>query len=1029
MITHTTGDSLATALETLGPHDHLCLIYSSLEEQLEAIVPFVRLGLSAGERCIYVADDNEADTVLRALDVAGVDTRREVERGALSVITKRGSYLRDGWFDPDAMIAFLAETTAQALADGFSALRVAGEMTWVLAGEPGSERLFEYEAKLDRFFPSHEASAICQYNRERFSPGTLVDVVRTHPVVVTGHTVCLNRHFVHPDVLLHPDAPEREADGLLDALVRTERATQAAERAARDWGRTFDALPDLLCLLDREGMILRCNHSMGRLFGVDAADLHGRTCYELMHGAHGFVDGCPYVRMLETGRRETMELQLGDRWYEVCADPLTAEGGEVVGAVHLLRDITESRATQAALRESEERLSLIFENVADIVFFVERTLDGSFRYQAVNRRFLEVTGLTEDEVVGRRLEEVVPEPSCNLARRHMQEALEMGRTVRWEAVTDYPSGRRVGEVSATPIDVGGGTRLVGTVHDVSSAKAREQALAEERRWLVAVNALAVELAAAGAGDDAGEILARRLRQATEAVGASFGPYDPVARTIGPTYVDLAPGIARFVPRPVLRRLESIRTPVDDTLFRAAVTNVIGSPNDLNEATLGLLPSAVASQLQKAAGVDRFVVLSFAAEGELYGSSLLALRKGTPDPPRELLEAFARMAAVALRRRRAEEELRVTQARARFWAGVVESAAEAISVGYPDGRLGEFNQAYCDLLGYTRDELGRTDWAAQLTPPEWIESERASLAELERTGRPVRYEKEYVRKDGSRVPIELLVHLVDLPGEEPYYIGFITDISERKRAEAEIRRLNQDLERRVRERTDELTASNQELQEFVYSVSHDLRTPLRAVDGFSQTVLEDHGDEIGEQGRSDLQRVRAAAQKMGELIDALLALSRLGRREVALERVDLSAVARRLADDLRAAEPGRDVQVDIQDGLVVRADPELAEVLLDNLLGNAWKFTAGREHAHVEVGAETIGGERVFYVRDDGAGFDPAYVDKLFQPFQRLHTADEFPGTGIGLVTVARVLTRLGGRWWADGRPGHGATFSFTLPDT
>ena len=544
-----------------------------------------------------------------------------------------------------------------------------------------------------------------------------------------------------------------------------------------------------------------------------------------------------------------------------------------------------------------------------------------------------------------------------------------------------------------------------------------------------MNALAVELAAAGAGDDAGEILARRLRQATEAVGASFGPYDPVARTIGPTYVDLAPGIARFVPRPVLRRLESIRTPVDDTLFRAAVTNVIGSPNDLNEATLGLLPSAVASQLQRAAGVDRFVVLSFAAEGELYGSSLLALRKGTPDPPRELLEAFARMAAVALRRRRAEEELRVTQARARFWAGVVESAAEAISVGYPDGRLGEFNQAYCDLLGYTRDELGRTDWAAQLTPPEWIESERASLAELERTGRPVRYEKEYVRKDGSRVPIELLVHLVDLPGEEPYYIGFVTDISERKRAEAEIRRLNQDLERRVRERTDELTASNQELQEFVYSVSHDLRTPLRAVDGFSQTVLEDHGDEIGEQGRSDLQRVRAAAQKMGELIDALLALSRLGRREVALERVDLSAVARRLADDLRAAEPGRDVQVDIQDGLVVRADPELAEVLLDNLLGNAWKFTAGREHAHVEVGAETIGGERVFYVRDDGAGFDPAYVDKLFQPFQRLHTADEFPGTGIGLVTVARVLTRLGGRWWADGRPGHGATFSFTLPDT
>ena len=1028
MSTNTAGDSLLPAIEALGPHDHVCLVYSSREEQLAAVVPYVRLGLAAGERCVCIADAGGIAELGAALGAAGVDTEAQAGRGALALLTPRGAYLRDGAFDPDDMIAFLTAETERALADGFRALRVTGEMTWVLAGAPGSDRLVEYEAQLNRFFPGHEAGAICQYDRKRFPPEVLLDVIRTHPLVITGRTLCRNRHYLHPDACLQADAPEREVDRLLDALVETERATGAAERAAGDWSRTFDALPDLVCLLDRDGMVIRCNRSMGGLFGVEPNDLRGRTCYELMHGASGFLDGCPYVRMLETGRRETLDVALGDRWYEVSADPLTAGGGEIVGAVHILRDITAGKALQAALREREQRLSLIYDNVADIVFSMEQAQDGRFRYESVNPRFLEATGLTQEEVVGRYLEEVVPEPSCGRARDHFREAVEGARTVRWESTTEYPGGRRVGEVTATPIESDGDTRLVCTVHDVSSRKARELALAEERRWLIAVNELAVELADAGEDDDVGEILARRLRETTGAVGVSFGAYDPEAQVIGPMHLDLTPGIARFVPGPVRRRLESVRTPVDDALYASIVAQVIGTPGDLDEATLGRLPASIALPLQKTAGVDRFVALGFAAEGTLFGSSLLALRRDTPDPPRELLETFARVAAVALRRRRAVEELRASESRALFWANVVESAVEPIGTGYPDGRLGEFNSAYCKLLGYSRDELLHMDWQTELTPAEWVEPERLALAELLHTGLPVRYEKEYLRSDGGRVPVELLVHLVQRPPEEAYYIAFVTDISERKRTENEIRQLNEDLERRVRERTNELIAANQELQEFVYSVSHDLRTPLRAVDGFSQTVLEDYGGMLGEQGRSDLHRVRAAAQKMGELIDALLALSRLGRREVAIERVDLSAIARRIADELREAEPERDVDVVVQDGLVAQADPTLAEVVLDNLLGNAWKFTAGRGQAHIAVGAEVVEGERVFFVRDDGAGFDPAYRDKLFQPFQRLHGTDEFPGTGIGLATVARVLTRLGGRWWAEGEPGRGAVFFFTLPD-
>jgi light-regulated signal transduction histidine kinase (bacteriophytochrome) len=253
-----------------------------------------------------------------------------------------------------------------------------------------------------------------------------------------------------------------------------------------------------------------------------------------------------------------------------------------------------------------------------------------------------------------------------------------------------------------------------------------------------------------------------------------------------------------------------------------------------------------------------------------------------------------------------------------------------------------------------------------------------------------------------------------------------DVGALRQAEREIRALNANLERRVDERTRELAVANRELQQFIYSVSHDLRTPLRAVDGFSHTVLEDYGEVLGEQGRGDLRRVRNAAQRMGELIDALLSLSRVRSGRVALGEVDLSALARRAAADLMSGDPERAVQLKVGDGLVVEADEALLAIVVENLLSNAWKFTAGESEARIEVGVEKREGRPVFFVRDNGCGFAPAYANKLFTPFQRLHAADEYPGTGIGLATVARVLERMGGSYWAEARPGEGAAFFFTL---
>ena len=229
-----------------------------------------------------------------------------------------------------------------------------------------------------------------------------------------------------------------------------------------------------------------------------------------------------------------------------------------------------------------------------------------------------------------------------------------------------------------------------------------------------------------------------------------------------------------------------------------------------------------------------------------------------------------------------------------------------------------------------------------------------------------------------------------------------------------------------ERAFELAATNQELEAFAYSVSHDLRAPLRAVDGFSQALLEDYDDRLDDTGRHYLERLRAGSQRMGRLIDDLLLLSRIGRQEMGCGPVDLTAEACKIAEHLQALAPEREVEFVAAEGLSVEGDVQLLRVALENLLGNAWKFTSGHPTARIELGTMESDGEPVYFVRDDGAGFDTAYAGKLFAPFQRLHTESEFEGTGIGLATVQRIIRRHGGRIWAEAEVEKGATVYFTI---
>lgn len=351
----------------------------------------------------------------------------------------------------------------------------------------------------------------------------------------------------------------------------------------------------------------------------------------------------------------------------------------------------------------------------------------------------------------------------------------------------------------------------------------------------------------------------------------------------------------------------------------------------------------------------------------------------------------------------------------------------MALASPDGHWLQTNAALTRTLGYTEEELVGSDFRA-ISHPEDIGAAEADIAEI-LSGKTEFYqrEKRYIHKDGHTVWTLLSVSLVRHPGGAPrHFITQIQDITERREQDRKIRSLNADLEYKVARRTSELQAANKELETFAYTVSHDLRAPLRSINGFTQALFEDYGDSLDDQGRDYTARINAACGRMGTLIDDILNLSRVFRADLNRQDCDISDIARSVVEELAAGDPERRITVDIARDLTADVDETLLRVALQNLIGNAWKFTAGAASPRIAFGVEQQDGESVYFVRDNGAGFDMKYADKLFQPFQRLHAAEEFPGTGIGLATVARIVHKHGGRIWPDSTPGRGTTLFFTL---
>jgi PAS domain S-box-containing protein len=864
--------------------------------------------------------------------------------------------------------------------------------------------------------------------------------------------------------------------------LRLEIAERKRAEAALGAGRTqlqfvADHAPVFIAHCDHARRYKFVNQSYAEMFGLRPADLVGRHPREML-GEAAYALANPHMEAALAGQSAEYDLVLplaaGARALHVRYAPERDASGRVVGFVAAILDVTARREVEAALRESEAKFRALAEESLVGVYVIQ---DGRFKY--VNAAQARILGYTAEELLALpSVAETVaaedrPLVAENLRRRVTGET--KGLHYEFTAVRRNGERRRL-EVLDTAITFAGRPAVLGTALDVTDRKQAETDLVRESAVTASMARLAAQLLVAETLDD---VCSLALAQARRLIASPYG----FAGYVDPTTGCL---VLPTLSRDMWDQCQVAGKKVAFSKF----TNLFGWVVTHKAPLLTNTPASDPRSVGLPAGhipIERFLSVPVLDGESLVGQ--IAVANGARDYTAADLQTLQRLAvlfALGIRRKRAEESLRVSQREievrnriAQVFLTVPDEAmyaqVQAIILEATASESGVFG--YLDERGdFVVPTMTRTVWDKCQVPDKrsvfpretWGESSWPRAVREKRTiclNEPSTLTPEGHLAITRHISLPLIhqgevVGLIQVANKESDYTpedvalletlgGSIAPVLEarlkrerqetaRKQAEQGIRQLNADLERRVRERTAELELANHELEAFSYSVSHDLRAPLRGIDGWSQALLEDYGPKLDAQAREYLGRVCGEAQWMGQLIDEMLNLSRVSRQSLESQPVATLTLVSRALERLHAEQAGRQIDLVLGELPPCQGDPRLLEVVWVNLLANALKFTRHQPAARIEVGAIRSDEWRVtsdekdgpspvtYFVRDNGAGFDMAHAGKLFVPFQRLHRQSEFPGTGVGLATVQRIIRRHGGRVWAEGEVGKGATFYFTL---
>ena len=846
----------------------------------------------------------------------------------------------------------------------------------------------------------------------------------------------------------------RSFNRMAESLQARQNERDAALRDVREERTMLDlilnSMSEGVIAVDAESRVLLFNTEAHRLFtapeiGASIDDCrHDNDLLTLDGATLERADG-PLMRALRGAQTDNRQLLLrkegvADRVLSISARPLFDADRLRVGGVTVFSDITERKAAETlalaqeeALVSSEARFRELAENIEDVFYNIDA---ATGRVLYISPGYAQICGRSCESLYADPASysaSVVAEdrPLLDAARRrnHAGERSD----IEYRIVSTAGQTRWIREC-AYPVFSADGVleRVVGTARDITERKLADLALASTNR---ALQMLSRSSMAIKQMDDEAGLLAEVCRVAVDVgnyrmawVGYAL---DDALNSIAPmAHAGSESGYLASIEISWNEGHATGRGPAGEAIRSGRPQQRSDISRDKNffwrDAALQRgFRSCIGLPLRDAQRTFGVLCL-YAGEVQVFSPGEVALMQELAD---NLAFGIGSVRA-RLARQRSDEAARQAVAQVSEQASLLDRAQDAIMVRNLDRTLRFWNKGAERLYGWTADEvLGKSMEAFMYPNPQVL---RAAMAQAVANNGDWNGELEQKSRDGATVYVASRVTVLrDAQGQINGVLAINTDIRERKRAREEILQLNASLEERVHQRTAQLLFANQQLEAFSYSVSHDLRSPLSTIAGFGsvleKSLTQPGSAPLSERSRHYLARIRAGAAQMGELIEAMLALAQVSRSRLRWEPVDLSALAQALAASYQEREPGRSVQFQIKAGMHAQGDALLLKQVLDNLLGNAWKFSAGQACAEIvfdqQAGSD---GETVYMVSDNGAGFDMAYAEKLFGPFQRLHTQAEFAGTGIGLATVQRIVVRHGGKIWGESAPGQGARFCFTL---